>query len=42
MLDWKLRGMLDKNPQIVHSFDYKRHYHPSFQEIFYIYLDDFY
>ena len=25
MLEWKLLAMLDKNPEIVHSFDYKRY-----------------
>ena len=41
-LEWKLLAMLDKNPQIVHSFDYKRQYHPLFQYFFDIYLDDFF
>ena len=46
MLEWKLLAMLDKNPEIVHSFDYKqynhRYNHPLFREFFDIYLNDFY
>ena len=34
MLEWKPLAMLDKNPENVHAFDYKRHSHPSFQEFF--------
>ena len=42
MLEWKLLAMFDKNPEIVHSFDYKRYNHPLFREFFDIYLDDSY
>ena len=42
MLEWKLVAMLDKNPQMVRSFDYTRCNHPLFQESFDIYLDRFY
>ena len=42
MLEWKLLEMLDKYPEIVHSFDYKRYNHPLFQDVFYIHPDDFY
>ena len=33
MLEWRLCAMLDKNPQIVYSFYYKRYNHPLFREI---------
>ena len=41
MLEWKLVAMLDKNPQIVHSFDdtHTRCNHTLFHEFFDIYLD---
>ena len=43
MLEWKLLPMLEKKPEIVHSFDYKRYKHPLFRDFFFdIYLDDFY
>ena len=42
MLEWKLLAMLDKNPAIVHSFDYKRFNHPLFPDFFDIYPDAFY
>ena len=44
MLEWKLLAMFDKNPKIVHSFDYThtRCNHPSFRDIFDVYLDRFY
>ena len=46
MLEWKLVSMLDNDPGIVHSFDYKRYNrrynHPLFRNFFYIFLDDFY
>ena len=42
MLEWKVLAMLDKNPEIVHSFDDKRNNHPLFREFFDFYLDDFY
>ena len=42
MLEWKLLAMFDKYPEIVQSIEYKRHNHPLFQELFDIYLDDFY
>ena len=41
MLEWKLLAMLDKNPENVHPFDYKRYNHPLLRELFDIYLDDF-
>ena len=40
-LEWKLLAMFDENHQIVHSFDYKRHSHPLFQQFFDIYLEYF-
>ena len=40
MLEWKLLAMFDKNPETGHSFDYKRHNHPLFQDFFDICLDD--
>ena len=42
MLEWKLLAMLDKNPEIVHSFDYQRYNHPLFRNFFDFYRDDFY
>ena len=42
MLEWKLLAMLDENPQMVHSFEYKRHSHLLFQEFFDMYLNDFF
>ena len=42
VLEWKLLAMFFKNPQIVHAFEYKRHFHPLFEEFSHIYLDDFY
>ena len=33
-LEWKPIAMSDKNQEIVHSFDNKRHYQPLFQEVF--------
>ena len=42
MLEWKLLAMLDKNPETVHSFVYKRYNHPSFREFFVVFRDDFY
>ena len=41
-VEWKLLARFDKYPEIVHSFDYKRHNHPLFREIFDIYLYDFF
>ena len=41
MLEWKILAMLDKNPKIVHSFEYKQYNHPLFREFTDIYLDDF-
>ena len=32
MVDWKLRPLLDKNPEIVHSFDYKWYNHALFRD----------
>ena len=34
MLEWKLVAMFDRNPKIVHSFDYTRYNHPLFQDFF--------
>ena len=42
MLQWKVLEMSNENPEIVHSFDYKRHNHALFQEFLEIYLNDFY
>ena len=42
MLEWKLLALFGKNPKLVHSFDYKRHSNPFFQEFFDIYLFYFY
>ena len=42
MLEWKLLARFDKNPEIVHSFDYKRHNRPLFRDFFDIYPDDFF
>ena len=42
MLEWKLLAMLDKNPEIVHSFDYKRSNHLLFRENLDFFLDNFY
>ena len=42
MLEWKLVAIFDKNPKIVHSFDYnKRCNHSLFQDFFDSYLDRF-
>ena len=40
-LERKLFAMSDNNPEIVHSFNYKRYNRPLFREFFDIYLDDF-
>ena len=40
MLGWKLFARFDKNPEIVHSFDFNRYNHPFFPEFFEIYLED--
>ena len=45
MLEWKLLALSGKNPEILHSFDFKRYNHrynhPLFREFFDIYPDDF-
>ena len=41
-LEWKLYEKLDKNPEIVCLFDYRRCSHPLLGELFDIYPDDFY
>ena len=32
MLEWKLLAKLGKNPEVVHSFDYRRCSHPLYRE----------
>ena len=41
MLEWKLLAMLDKNPELVQSINFKRHNPPLFQDVFDVYLDRF-
>ena len=41
ILEWKLLAMLDKNPEIVQSFYYKRYNHPLIREFSEIYIDEF-
>ena len=41
-LEWELLTMFDKNPKIVHSFNYNRCNHPLFREFYDIYIEFFY